>query len=350
MNVVEQTAADVWNVPPAPLHDASHAATQAMPQAGGWQEPQGGAHAPDADAYGGGYASAAPTTMPVQVTPLVGAAAAAAAVAVAGCFFNLWSYETDASPLVDGKLNYVVTNAVPSVIIAAVVMVAGALLGSTGRRIGSGIAGGVGLAIAGFVGFEVVGFSVGLFDTLNLVPPPGTKLTTTYEIGFFVMIAAAALGVITFVLSLQHAGADGRPRLNQGVAAIGAVAALAAFAGPLVPENGGSFGDNFSQDTIPPIVLILRLVLLALVLLTGLWGFFHGRRWGIGLAFGGVSIVAWQVISSLAEISDADVPPAGGNFFSDGPKPHIVTTIGVLGVIAFALVALAAGAKSRSQQ
>ena len=83
-----------------------------------------------------------------------------------------------------------------------------------------------------------------------------------------------------------------------------------------------------------------------MVALAGIVGFLHSNRWGIGLAIGGASIWIWQWLSSIAKLGDAPSPPG---FFSltNDVTPNVVTTIGVIAMLLFALIAMATAPKTR---
>lgn len=284
-----------------------------------------------------------------RVTPLLVVAVLAGVLAVASGFLDVASFEISGDIAYSDayKLNDFSTNNIVGTIIAAVLLIGGAALGSTGRRVGSGLAGGAGLALAGMVAM-MAGSVVALFDTTEvglLGAGAGYTLTTTYEIGFFLAVAASVLGGLVFVLSMRDMGADGHPVVTPAIGVLGALGAVAVAIGPLIPQNGASFADNFSQDVIPPATLLLRLLVLVLILVGGVLGFLLSRRWGLGLALGAISVGAWQWVTALTESGDIPVGIAGGNFFADSFKPHVVTTIGVVVMVVAGLVGLLAAAQ-----
>lgn len=308
---------------------------------------------------------------PFQFTPMLGVSLLAAAVAVATAFVDFASTEvisdagTQAFTL---QLNDFTSNNTVGAIIAALLLVGGAALGGTGRRVGAGLAGGAGLALAGMMGMAV-GQAISLFDSTEvaLLRSGGSfTLITTQEVGYWLAVVAAVLGGVAFAISLTSAGYDGLPPLNTFLGAGGALATLAVVVGPLIPMNGAGFGDNFSNSFIPPATLYLRLLVLVLIGVGGVVGFLLNRHWGVGLALGSISIGAWQWVTALTESGDlplgiaghfprplgdlvAQPSALGGNFVNgaDSPfAPHVVTTIGVVVM----LLTCAAGLMVASQQ
>jgi hypothetical protein len=285
-----------------------------------------------------------------RATPLLVVSALAGVVGVAACFATTASFEVagDIVNKQEYKLNDFSSNLTVGVIVAAVLLIGGAALGATGRRVGAGLAGGAGLALAGAFGW-VIGQVTALFDAQEvlLLGGGGTfTLTTTQEVGFWLGAVAAGLGVLAFALSLSSGGRDGHPVINPAIGALGALGTVAVMVGPLIPMNGAAFGDNFSNDFIPPASLYLRLAVLVLIGIGGLVGFLANRRWGYGMALGAISIGAVQWVTSVAESGDYPLGIAGGNVGATDFAPHIVTTIGVVVM----LLAGAAGLLIAAQQ
>ncbi len=293
-----------------------------------------------------------PLTQQFRITPLVAVSALAAVVGVAACFVTVASFEVtgDLSNRQEYKLNDFASNLTLGVIVAAALLIGGAVLGATGRRVGSGLAGGAGLAMAGAFGW-VIGQVTALFDAqeVTLLNGGGNfRLTTTQEIGFVLAAVAAGLGVVAFVVSLSSGGADGQPVISPAIGAIGALGTLAVVIGPLIPMNGAAFGDNFSNEFIPPATLYLRLAVLALIGIGGLVGFLANRRWGYGLALGAISVGAIQWVTAISESGDHPLGIAGGNVGATDYAPHIVTTIGVIVMLLAGAAGLMAAAQRRN--
>jgi hypothetical protein len=282
----------------------------------------------------GGDTGEVPLTQPFRATPLLAVAALAGVLGVSACFVTIASFEVTGDILnkQEFKLNDFSSNLTVGIIVAAVLLIGGSALGATGRRVGAGLAGGAGLALAGAFGW-VLGQVTALFDSQEVVLLGGGgtfTLTTTQEVGFWLGAVAAGLGVLAFLLSLTSGGADGQPAINPAIGVAGALGTLAVVVGPLIPMNGAAFGDNFSNDFIPPASLYLRLAVLVLIGLGGLIGFLANRRWGFGMALGAISVGAVQWATAIGEAGDYPLGIAGGNVGATDFGPHIVTTIGVI--------------------
>ena len=284
----------------------------------------------------------------IVLAVLSGIAGIATAVAA---FVPILRVRTDA-PIVDVgvyKSNdlYLGTNLLIGLLVAAACLIGGGVLAALGRRIGAGLAAGAGLSLA-----PVVIIMYGGVDMIsrraegNAIEVAsggggGTFFQTRLEVGLWILVGAAALGVIVFAVSLLQAGNDGRPRINVVIGIVGALAALTAVAGQMIPGDYTTFASNF-DDTLGNRSLVYgRLGFIAVVAICGVVGFLRSNRWGIGLAVGGVAIWAWQWLSSVTELGDTPLPPGFVPFGSNGAlKPHIVTTIGVVGVLVMAVIAL----------
>ncbi|MDO8390561.1 MAG: hypothetical protein Q7V57_08740 [Actinomycetota bacterium] len=284
---------------------------------------------------------------PFRLTPLVVVSAIAAVLAVGAALTDVATVEITGDLVTNEHwvLNDFASNYMVGAIIAALLLAGGAALGATGRRIGSGIAGGAGLALAGMMSM-VIGQVIGIFDQweVTLLSGGGSfELTTTQEIGFWLAVLAAVLGVVAFVLSLKDSKPDGQPPVQPTVGIVGAIATLLVVFGSLIPMNGAAFADQFSNDFTPPATLLLRLLVLVLIGVGGLTGFLLNRRWGLGLAIGAISVGVWQWITAISESGDIPVGIAGGSWGADDFSPHLVTTVGVilmvLAVVAGLLVA-----------
>jgi hypothetical protein len=338
LTVVEQTS---------PTGYANAAAWNTAEQ----QWPAGGEHTGELPLASGAGAQ------PFRITPLVAVSALAAVLAVAAAFVDVASFEVTGGPAPIAQkfaLNDFASNLTVGAIIAAVLLIGGSALGATGRRIGTGLAGGAGLALAGMFGM-VIGQVTGLFDAqeVSLLSTGGSfTLTTTQEIGFWLAVVAAVLGGVAFCLSFMGGTADGRPPLMPAIGLLGSLGTLAVVVGPLIPGDGAGFGDNFSNTFIPPATLYLRLLVLVLIGIGGLVGFLANRRWGIGVALGAISIGAWQWITAITESGDLPISIAGGNpggvDIADPFAPHIVTTIGVVVMLLAGAVGLVVAGQQRN--
>jgi hypothetical protein len=283
---------------------------------------------------------------PFRITPLLVVATLAAIVGIAAAVLDFVSFQVTGDVVTSQtlKMNDMSSNFLVAAIIGAVLLVAGAVAGATGRRLGAGLAGGAGLALAGLLA-HAVGQATHLLDALQvqyLNQGGNFVLTTTQEIGFILAIVAAALGAITFMVSLRDARADGRAPIPVAIGFLGALGGAAVAFGSLIPTHGAKFGDNFAVDSIPPATLYLRLACLALIVVACAVGFLTNRRWGVGVALGGISIAVWQWVTSQSKTGDLPFGIARGNPpLDDGLlKPHVVTTIGVVVVLVAVIASL----------
>ena len=277
---------------------------------------------------------------PFRFTPLLAAASLAAVLAVASAFVDVAGVEvSDLSGLPATnqlfKLNDFSSNLTVGAILAALLLVIGASLGATGRRAGTGLAGGAGLALAGMMGM-MLGQVTQLFDSneFALLSTGGSfTLTTTRDIGFWLAVVAALLGGVAFVLSFEAVGNDGHPPVHPGIATLGLLGTAMAVIGPLIPLNDAPFGDQFRNDFTPPATLLLRQLVLILIAVGGVVGFTRRRRWGLGLALGAISVGAWQLFTAATESGDIPLSYAGGNPGVLDFAPHTVTIIGVIAMV-----------------
>jgi hypothetical protein len=219
-------------------------------------------------------------------------------------------------------------------------MVLGGLAWCGGFRWGAGLAGGAGAGLAGWAGLVIglVEIRIDQARTIN----PGAEVTR--DIGFWCLAGAGAFGLLVMFTSLARAGNDRRAGLDPWVAALGAIATIAAVLGPLIPLNDASLDENWSSPAgvdFPTVYFIARFAQLGLLLTCGVFGFLLVRRFGLGFAIGGTIGVAWMVLTTATEQTDAPVGPAVGNPGATDFKPYIVTTVGVGLMIFFALVATA---------
>lgn len=226
--------------------------------------------------------------------------------------------------------------------IGAAIMLVGGLLHCFGLRWGAGLAGGAGLAIAGWAGLTIGLAEIPINTAARITRDPNTPgpftLTVTRDLGYWLIIALAAIGLVVFAFSLVSAGTAGRRGLNPWTAALGALAALVIAAGPLITVGGANFDVNFGTDELPFAFFAGRIGQLALIAVAGVVGFLLVRTYGLGLSAGGVSIALWMWLSSLLEIGDRPLGIAAGNLGSSDTSPHAVTTVGVVLAVAMLVV------------
>jgi hypothetical protein len=305
-----------------------------------------------------------PRGVPLRATMLL-LAIATAAVAVTSAFLTNFRYRVsgDVNASVRVGLNGISTNARVGTIIAAVLLIAGAAIGMSGRRFGTGLAGGAGLALAGFMAW-LVGDSISVIDTLKQGFRESSltyTLSTTLDVGFWMAVSAAVLGGVVFAVSLAGAGDDGEPSLHPAVGAFGLIGGLVLVIGPMLPTKGATFADNFTSDhslgparfwkgrlflefgithdAVPPITTWLRILVLLLLLIGVYLGFIAGSKWGVGMVLGAVGIGVWQWVTAMLEAGDLPWVIAGGSPGQEGFTPNVATSVGVVIVVVTLVVA-----------
>jgi hypothetical protein len=252
-------------------------------------------------------------------------------------------------------LDEVGTNLAIGGYVGAGLMLLGGFAACFGLRWGAGLAGGSGLAVAGWAALTIGLFERPLFDartTFSTVPglPPGAVLTTTRDLGWFLLLAAGVLGGFVFLVSLRQAGTGGRRGLNPWIAALGALGSVVFAAGPLIPLGAASISSNLGFDTEPQAFFAGRLVQLGLLVLTGVLGFLSVRTYGLGLVVGGMSIAIWLWATTLVDLGTAPVGPAFLNLGSQSFSPHAVTTVGVAVAVLMVAIAMTIATVTRPRQ
>ena len=227
------------------------------------------------------------------------------------------------------------TNLAVAGFFGATVMVLGGLLACFGFRWGAGLAGGAGLALTGWAAMVA-----GLAE-LHIAPAESTTrqtidlaftLKVTRDLGFWLIVAVAVIGLLVFLASLRSIGTGGRPALNPWIAALGAVAGVVLVAGPLLPEGTATFANNYRSGALrdlPTVYFAGRLIQLALIGGAIVFGLLIVRAYGLGLAAGSVSVAFWMWLSSLLDLGTFPLGIAAGNFGASNATPHAVTTVGM---------------------
>lgn len=292
-------------------------------------------------------------------TVLAVVAGIAGLAVIIGGFIPVLNIETDA-PIPDAggyKVNdmFLGTSVLLGFVIAGLCMIGGGVLALVGRRIGAGLAAGAALV--------TIPVAIVLWGAVDLVSTRaeqnafaiaaagggGTFFRSKQDVGLFVVLGGAGLGLVVVIIAAIQSGNDGRPTLNLPLGVTGAVASVLAAIGQLIPGNGRSFSDNFSDIFGSHPVIGGRIALIAVVALAGVVGFLRSNRWGVGLALGGASIWVWQWLSSIASLGEAPAPPGyfaiGGTDF----KPHVLTTIGIIVMLVIAVVVLVTAPKPQPQ-
>ena len=238
------------------------------------------------------------------------------------------------------------TNLAVAGFLGATVMALGGLLACFGFRWGAGLAGGAGLALVGWAAM-VAGLAQLRIASAESITRQTTDvaftLRITRDLGFWLVVAVAAIGLLVFLMSLRSFGTGGRAALNPWIAALGAVAGVVLVAGPLLPVGRATFANNFRSPTttldLPTLYFGGRLAQLALVGFAVVFGLLIVRAYGLGLAAGGISVAFWMWLSSLLDIGTFPLGIAAGNFGAEDTTPHAVTSVGMAATIFLLIVA-----------
>jgi hypothetical protein len=236
-----------------------------------------------------------------------------------------------------------------AILIAAVLLVTGGVAAGFRWRWGSGLAGGAGLGLTGLVALAIglAQFPIDAAREFAAIPNQQQfVLTITRDVGYWLLLAAAALGLIVFFASINEAFGDRRSGLNPWIAALGALATVVAVVGPMIPEGTAVFSDNWYLREGPgePSALLLlgRLIQLALLATSGIAGYLCVRRWGLSVAIGGALPIVWLAASTLFDLTDRPVGPAFANPGAEEIELHGVTIIGISAVVAIGILAVVA--------
>lgn len=284
-----------------------------------------------------------------RVRPLLVVAVLAAAAAVAAVVLPVVAITSPGAPAEltgEWKVNDFATNFAVAGILTAVTLVAGAVIWCFGSRWGAGLAGGAGAGLAGWAVLPLGAAEVQLAESDAAL---GASAELTRDLGYWCLVGAGGVGLVVLLLSLLRARDDGRPGLDPWVAALGAIAAVVAAIGPLIPLNGVDLSLNWSSapDTdLPSAFFAARLANLAVGLLCGVFGFLLVRRYGLGLALGAAVCNGWLVLTSATGQTANPLGPAyynpGAEPNADGLiEPYMVTIAGVSLVFFFGVVAVA---------
>ncbi len=327
-------------------------------------------------ATAGGVVAGAPigatTQLPVQASPSPFAggfrlavtsflAVITAVVAVVASFARVLRIEVDGVaptvPVGDRTVDDLASNLFGAVLLAVVALVVGAVGAGFRRRWAAGLAGGAGLAVAGW-GALVLGLAerpIQVATSIASRPTPEPfSVFITRDLGWFLAAAVTTLGVLTFLVSLASIRSDGHRGLNPWIAAVGAVTAVIAAAGPLIPEGAAAIEANWTisdeAPVAPALFLVGRLVQLGALALAGVLGFLVTRRYGLGLAIGGGSVVLWLAVSTLLGIGSSPIGPAVTNPGSPTDDLHAVTIVALTALVGLAVVAVIAAVEQGARE
>jgi hypothetical protein len=170
--------------------------------------------------------------------------------------------------------------------------------------------------------------------------------TFTHEAAFFIALGTIVLGIITFLVSISYATSEGTLHPGVRIAGIlGLLGTILAVVGPLIPEHGATWGDNFTGDNGSTLSRLIRIGGIVFILLAGVVGFLNNSTWGFGVALGGVSVWAWLwVTAATSKVGDHRVGPAFANPGATSTEPHVITTAGILVMLVAAVAGIVVAA------
>jgi hypothetical protein len=230
------------------------------------------------------------------------------------------------------------TNNAVAALIPAGAAVVGALLWCAGRRWGAGLAGGAGASLAGWAALLI-----GLTEW-RIYAAPGAEVERS--IGFYALWATGALGAVLLIASFARVRRDGRGGLDPWIAALAAVSFVIAAGGPLIPQGTADWSGNWTTTSLggvdlPRAFFVGRAIQLGLLLVCGVLGCLLVRRWGLGLAVGGLLSCGWLL---LTDATNRTASPIGPGYANPGAgndlSPHGVTVVGFALAAFFSLVAV----------
>lgn len=230
--------------------------------------------------------------------------------------------------------------------LAGLVILIGIIVLAAGHPLGAGLVGGVGLSVGAALAMAIGSANRVLDEAeVTVLSTPGSfTITVTRDLGYFLSIGAATLGLIVFLLSIR-AHRSGRRRLWLVVP--GLLGSLAVVVGTLLPEGAAGFADNFGVESVPPVASWMRLVALSAVLVAGLVGFLAGSRWGAAVVVGAIAVPMAQVVAAQVELDGVVDGFVGGNIGAGDALAHPFTLAG-LGVMLLAgVVGLALTTRER---
>ena len=230
-------------------------------------------------------------------------------------------------------------------LIIAVLAAIGAVGTVLGRPWGAGMIGGSGLSAAG-----VAALAVGLVEQpvgaatrfAELGASEAFTVTIERPLGYWMMLATVAAGVVTFFASINEIFRDRRHDLNPLVGAVGALAVVGAALGPLWPSDGAQFADNWMIGTgdgaWPTLLVIARLIQAGAMAVGGVLGFLLVRRHGLGLVTGALAPAAWMVATTWIDLGANPIGPAYRNP-GGGSGVETLTVVGTVAAVALLAVA-----------
>ena len=236
--------------------------------------------------------------------------------------------------------------------IAGLISAIGLAIGAVAsiRRLvwGPGLIGGSALASTG-VAALAIGLAEYPADAARAFAATATTeaftVTIVRSLGYWSLLAAAAIGIIGFFGAVNEMFVDRETDLNPWVGALGAMAVLLAALAPLVPVGDATWSANWvigsDPGSWPAELVVARLVQSGMVVVGGVFGFLIVRRFGLGMIAGAVSPGVWLALSAWIGLGSSPVGPAIRNPGATGTG---VGTLTVAGYVTVAAVLAAAGA------
>lgn len=354
------TSSLVWDVDDLVADDDSATPSVGFEWDTQWLEPEGqvvGAHVALPLLPSRGRAVA------LMVAAVVAAAASVLTALMAVMGFDVRSEVNGALSL---KANDFSSNSIVACLIVAVLLVVGAAAAASGRRFGAGVAVGAGAAGAGQL-LWIAAQALAVVDTITAglhAKGVSYELATTLDVGFWAAVVGAGLCVVVIGLAWGWSRNDGREPHHPALGVFGSFATLVLAAGLMVPVGGAALADNFSNDhpvnavrfgkafifyllavdhqPQPPVTWLLRLALILLIVGAGLVAFLKGTRFSIGIAVGLCPMLVWMWVTSVLQAGDRPFSIAGGNPGGSGFESHLVTSVGVMMLVAASVIGVVA--------
>lgn len=290
-------------------------------------------------------------TPTIVVRPLTVIAAMSALLALVALFPRVLSIRTDSSAPDFATGDWFVadlgTNLPGAMMATIIVLVIGLVAATWQTRWSAGLIAGAGLALTGWslmtLGLAEVPAQL-VFDAAARPSLTAYSVTIRRDLGYLLIAATAVAGVACTIVGATAARRDRGSALNPWIAALGAVAAVIAAAGPLIPAGSASLAANWTIGEGRPMLYVIgRLAQVGLLALGGVIGFLSVRRWGLGVVIGASVASIWLTVTALIDIGTRPIGPGVVNpgQVIASTTPHAVTIAGVFGLVAIAVIAIA---------
>lgn len=284
------------------------------------------------------------------VRPLTVIAAMSALLALIALFPRVISIRTDSSAPDFATGDWFVADLgtnLPGAMMATIIVLVVGLIAATWKASWSaGLITGAGLALTGWslmtLGLAEVPAQL-VFDAAARPSLTPYSVTIRRDLGYGLIAATAVAGVACTIVGAAGARRDRGAVLNPWIAAVGAVAAVIAAAGPLIPTGSASLATNWTiGDGRPLLYVIGRLVQVGLLAFGGVVGFLVVRRWGLGVVVGAAAASVWLTLTALIDIGARPIGPGVVNpgEVIASTTPHAVTIAGAFALVGIAVIAI----------